>query len=120
MKVLADAQKYAEENNIKIFTANIIYHLTDFFNKHVAAVRLRRKEKEGKEAVFPCVLKQVATFRKSDPIVLGVDVEQGVLKIGTPICIYKDQEVLIGIRRKVATRWCAWGWSSPSSTTTRS
>lgn len=43
VKVLADAQKYAEENGIKIFTANIIYHLTDFFNKHVAAVRLARK-----------------------------------------------------------------------------
>jgi translation initiation factor 5B len=33
-------------------------------------------------------LKQVATFRKNDPIVLGVDVEEGVLKPGTPICVY--------------------------------
>lgn len=35
VKVLHDAQKYAEENHIKIFTANIIYHLTDFFTKFV-------------------------------------------------------------------------------------
>ena len=42
-----------------------------------------------REAVFPCILKQIATFRKSDPIVLGVDVEHGMLKIGTPICVYK-------------------------------
>ena len=91
VKVLGDAQKYAEENGIKIFTANIIYHLTDFFNKHVENIRSKRREKEGKEAVFPCILKQVATFRKCDPIVLGVDVEYGVLKIGTPICIYKEK-----------------------------
>jgi translation initiation factor 5B len=39
VKVLADAQKYAEENEIKIFTANIIYHLTDFFTKYVSQVR---------------------------------------------------------------------------------
>ena len=48
MKVLADAQKYAEENDIKIFTANIIYHLTDYFTKHVADIKQKRKEKEGK------------------------------------------------------------------------
>lgn len=89
VKVLNDAQKYAEENDIKIFTANIIYHLTDFFTKYVGQVKEERKVKEGKEAVFPCVLKQVATFRKSDPIVLGVDVESGVLKVGTPITIYR-------------------------------
>ena len=93
VKVLGDAQKYAEENGIKIFTANIIYHLTSHFTKHVEEVRRKRKEKEGKDAVFPCILKQVATFRKCDPIVLGVDVEYGVLKIGTPICIYKEKEV---------------------------
>lgn len=49
--------------------------------------------KEGKEAVFPCVLKQVATFRKSDPIVLGVDVESGVIKIGTPLVVYRENNV---------------------------
>ena len=91
IKVLPDAQKYAEENGIKIFTANIIYHLTDFFTKHVADVKQRRREKEGKEAVFPCILKQVDTFHKNDPIVLGVDVEMGVLKIGTPLAIFKEK-----------------------------
>lgn len=43
VKVLQDAQKYAEENGIKIFTANIIYHLTDFFTKHVEEVRRKRR-----------------------------------------------------------------------------
>lgn len=57
-------------------------------------VKEERKQKEGKEAVFPCVLKQVATFRKSEPIVLGVDVEAGVIKIGTPIVVFRDNEVL--------------------------
>ncbi len=74
IKVLQDAQKYAEENEIKIFTANIIYHLTDYFAKYVSEVREQRKIKEGKQAVFPCVLKTIAVFRKNDPIVLGVDV----------------------------------------------
>lgn len=94
MKVLQDAQKFAEENEIKIFTANIIYHLTDYFTKYVEEVKEERRIKEGKDAVFPCVLKQVATFRKSDPIVLGVDVESGVVKIGTPIVVFRETGVL--------------------------
>jgi translation initiation factor 5B len=67
--------------------------LTDFFIKYVNEVREERKAKEGKEAVFPCVLKQVATFRKSDPIVLGVDVESGVIRIGTPLVVFREGEV---------------------------
>jgi translation initiation factor 5B len=38
------------------------------------------------------VLKTIAVFRKSDPIVLGVDVENGVLKIGTPLVIYREKD----------------------------
>lgn len=55
----------------------------------MAEVKEERKMKEGKEAVFPCVLKQVTTFRKSDPIVIGVDVEAGILKIGTPLVVFR-------------------------------
>jgi len=42
-------------------------------------------------------LRQVATFRKNDPIVLGVDVEHGVLKVGTPITVYKKKNVIYSI-----------------------
>lgn len=59
VKILEDAKKYAEENHIKIFWADIIYHLTDHFNKFVKEVKEERKQKEGKDAVFPCVLKIV-------------------------------------------------------------
>lgn len=93
VKVRPEAQKYAEDHGIRIFTANIIYHLTDMFKKYVEEIRIKRKEEEGKDAIFPCMLKQVAQFRKSDPIVLGVDVEYGVLRVGTPICVFKDKEV---------------------------
>lgn len=36
-------------------------------------------------------MKQIATFRKNDPIVVGVDVEYGVLKVGTPITVYSKK-----------------------------
>jgi len=90
VKVLADAQQYAETNGVKIFCANIIYHLFKMFTDYVAQVREQRKKDEGKAAVFPCILKPVAFFNKKDPIIIGVDVERGVLKIGTPLCVYDE------------------------------
>lgn len=45
VKVLPEAQKYAEENDVRVFTANIIYHLTDHFTKYVKEVREERKQK---------------------------------------------------------------------------
>ena len=66
-------------------------------------VKQKRREKDGKDAVFPCILKQVEVFRKCDPIVLGVDVEHGVLKVGTPICVYREKEVSLSLCRKMGT-----------------
>ena len=120
VKVLHDAQQYAEQNNVKIFNADIIYHLMDYFTKYVAEIREERKLKEGKDAVFPCVLKQVATFRKNDPIVLGVDVEYGVLKIGTPITIYKKKNVNFGLILRKTRKKSESGTLTQSSTTIKS
>lgn len=57
VKVLADAYKYAEEFQIKIFEANIIYHLFDQFLKYVDNCREERKKQEARDIVFPSVLK---------------------------------------------------------------
>jgi hypothetical protein len=36
----------------------------------------------------------VAFFNKKDPIVMGVDVERGILRLGTPLVVY-DKDVKI-------------------------
>jgi translation initiation factor 5B len=53
IKVLPDAQKFAEENSIKIFEANIIYHLFDRFMEYIKSVKEERKKKEAADVVFP-------------------------------------------------------------------
>lgn len=97
VKLLPDAIKFAEDYNIKVITAKIIYHLFDGFKKHVDFIQDERKKEEGKKAVFPCVLKQVEVFNKKDPIIIGVDVVRGVLKIGTPVCVPTKGNLKIGI-----------------------
>jgi translation initiation factor 5B len=89
VKVDKEAQAYAEENGIKIFTADIIYHLFDQFNKHMEELLEKKKEDSKLLAVFPCVLHPVAVFNKTSPIVIGVDVVEGQLKLNTPIAAVK-------------------------------
>jgi translation initiation factor 5B len=93
VKVDKDAKAYADEIGVKIFEADIIYHLFDKFTAHMKALEEQRKEDSKMLAVFPCVLKPVAVFNKKDPIVVGVDVVEGNLRLLTPIAAIKINPV---------------------------
>lgn len=93
VKVDKDATELAEQMGVKIFTAEIIYHLFDEFTKHMAALREQKKEESKLLAVFPCVCRPVAVFNKKDPIVIGVDVIDGNLRLGTPLAAVKMNPV---------------------------
>lgn len=93
VKVDREAQAYADENGIKIFTADIIYHLFDDFTKHMKQLVEQRKEDSKLLAVFPCVLTPIAVFNKKDPIVVGVDVTEGSLRLLTPIAAVRTNPV---------------------------
>jgi translation initiation factor 5B len=55
-------------------------------------LELQRQEAAA-QAVFPCILNTVAVFMKKDPIVLGVDVIEGSLRMGTPVATVKKNPV---------------------------
>lgn len=93
VKVDKEAHELADQMGVKIFTAEIIYHLFDDFTKHMAAIAAVKKEESKMLAVFPCVLRPVAVFNKKDPIVVGVDVIEGNLRINTPIAAVKQNAV---------------------------
>ncbi|KAL8803277.1 MAG: hypothetical protein Q9223_006290 [Gallowayella weberi] len=93
VKVDKEAQAYAEEVGVKIFTADIIYHLFDDFTKHMKQLVEQRKEDSKLLAVFPCVLSPVAVFNKKDPIVVGVDVTEGNLRLLTPVAAVRTNAV---------------------------
>lgn len=86
-----EAEQMAEEMGIRIFTADIIYHLFDRFQEYHAAMTEQKRKDQAGSAVFPCVLKMVprAIFNKKDPIIIGCDVLEGTLRLGTPICVIK-------------------------------
>ncbi|TVY91177.1 Eukaryotic translation initiation factor 5B [Lachnellula willkommii] len=93
VKIDKEAQAYADDQGIKIFTADIIYHLFDAFTKHMSIIAEKKKEESKLLAVFPCVLTPVAVFNKTGPIVVGVDVVEGNLRMHTPIAAVKQNTV---------------------------
>ncbi len=93
VKVDKDAQAYADEVGVKIFTADIIYHLFDDFTKHMNQLAEQKKEDSKLLAVFPCVLTPVAVFNKKDPIVVGIDVTEGNLRLLTPIAAVRTNPI---------------------------
>ncbi|KAI9491052.1 P-loop containing nucleoside triphosphate hydrolase protein [Zychaea mexicana] len=91
VKVEKEAEEMAEDLGMKIFKADIIYHLFDRFVEYSNTMMETKRKEQAGQAVFPCVLKMVpgAIFMKKNPIVMGVDIVEGQLRIGTPICVVR-------------------------------
>merc|ERR1719447_713051 len=99
VKVERDAQEMAEREGVKIFQADIIYHLFDRFTEYQQELVNQKKEQFRNIAVFPCKLRIMPEniFARRDPIVVGVKVEAGVLRTGTPICVPSKEFIYLGI-----------------------
>ncbi|KAL5237484.1 hypothetical protein ACI65C_004894 [Semiaphis heraclei] len=99
VKVERDAQELADTLNVKIFQADIIYHLFDKFIAYQDDLKKKNRDQFKSIAVFPCKLKVLPqfVFNSRDPIVMGVMVESGIVKEGTPICVPSKEFVDLGI-----------------------
>jgi len=72
-------------------TADIIYHLFDKFTAYNKEVQDAKKVLAAGDAYWPCRLKIIQTFARRDPIVIGVDILDGTLRVGTPLCVVKTE-----------------------------
>ncbi|VFQ87332.1 unnamed protein product [Cuscuta campestris] len=88
VKVTPEARELADEYGVKIFIADVIYHLFHQFKAYIDHLKEEKKKEVADEAVFPCRLKILPhVFNTKDPIILGVDVLDGIARVGTPICV---------------------------------
>ncbi|XP_034145725.1 eukaryotic translation initiation factor 5B isoform X2 [Esox lucius] len=99
VKVERDSQEMADSLGVRVFSAEIIYHLFDAFTKYREDYKKAKQEEFKHVAVFPAKLKILPQFifNSRDPIVMGVSVEAGVLRQGTPLCVPTKGFVDIGI-----------------------
>uniref|UniRef100_A0A0E0FCA7 Eukaryotic translation initiation factor 5B n=1 Tax=Oryza meridionalis TaxID=40149 RepID=A0A0E0FCA7_9ORYZ len=90
VRVMPEADVLAAESGVKIVTADTVYKLVDSFNEHIKRSKELKKMQCAADAVFPCTLKNLPNrvYRKKDPFLCDVEVLEGVVKVGTPICVY--------------------------------
>ncbi|XP_040025874.2 eukaryotic translation initiation factor 5B isoform X2 [Gasterosteus aculeatus] len=99
VKVERESQEMADSLGVRIFSAEIIYHLFDAFTKFREDYKKAKQDEFKNVAVFPAKLRVLPQFifNSRDPIVMGVTVEAGVLRQGTPLCVPSKGFVDIGI-----------------------
>ena len=61
----------------------------DAFTAYNAEIVEAKRRDAAPQAIWPCRLKIIAVFAKRDPIILGVDILDGSLRVGTPVCVVK-------------------------------
>lgn len=85
----------ADTMGVKILSAKIIYHLVDQYRVHMKEASVTNKAKHAAEAVFPCALEIIpgCVFTKRSPLVLGIEVKEGKLKVGTPLFVIGDDDI---------------------------
>ncbi|CAK6983319.1 eukaryotic translation initiation factor 5B [Scomber scombrus] len=99
VKVERESQEMADSLGVRIFSAEIIYHLFDAFTKFREDYKKAKQDEFKHIAVFPVKLRVLPQFifNSRDPIVIGVNVDSGVLHQGTPLCVPGKGFVDIGI-----------------------
>lgn len=97
-----DAIQYANDNKITIFKDDTIYRLFNQYKDFANKLYADRKEKMKSLTVFPCILKIIESniFNKKNPLVMGVEVQEGTLNLGTPLIIESKTYIgkVIGIQ----------------------
>ncbi|XP_002732156.2 eukaryotic translation initiation factor 5B-like [Saccoglossus kowalevskii] len=99
VKVEREAQEMAEKEGVRIFQADIIYHLFDSFMRYRDELKQKKREEFKHVAVFPCKIRILPQFifNSRDPIVVGVVIEAGIVKEGTPVCVPSKEFLDVGI-----------------------
>ena len=89
VEVEKEAREHAQEMGVRIMTADIIYHLFDQFTRFMDDLNERRRQEASAVAVFPSIVKILPQhiFNQKDPIIVGCEIVEGILKVGTPLCV---------------------------------
>lgn len=98
IKIDNDIESQIKQAGLKLFSEKIIYRLFDSFTLYMEEVT-EKNHKVNDDIIFPCELECTDyVFRNKNPIIMGVDVVKGILKVGTPVFASKtDTEVIISV-----------------------
>lgn len=105
VKVEREAQEMADSVGVKIFQADIIYHLFDKFMAYREELKQKKREEFRSIAVFPCKLK--VRFLKFLNFFLCLWTSKYILKY---VCTYiwiqeSSKNILLWFRKSTSKKW---------------
>ena len=94
---IKDVSKLCNDH-VKVIISDVIYKLIDDFEKWQIEKERKEEEEELKGLIRPGKIQIMAgyIFRQSGPAVCGVDILEGVIKVGTPLM--KDGKILTEVK----------------------
>ncbi len=93
--VLPDGEDQAYNDNIRIFTNNVIYRLLEDYIEYAETRKAEDTAKGLSELILPAKFKMLPEFifRNSDPAVFGVNIEAGILYPKVPLITENGKRV---------------------------
>ncbi len=87
VKILPEAREEAAKAGIKIFRHNVVYRLLEEYEDWVTKLREERRRRELESLVRPGKVRIIPgfVFRRSEPVIVGVEVLGGIIKPGYPL-----------------------------------
>lgn len=95
--ILPDALDELEKTDIKLFISDVIYRLVEDYEEHVEELTALMEKQKSEAVIRPGRFRLLPdhTFRQSNPAVVGVEVEGGVIK--TRLNVMKEDGTRIGV-----------------------
>ena len=95
VKILPEAAEEAKRLGVKVFSNNVIYRLLEDYEEWVKKEKERERLRALNELVRPGKFRILPEyiFRRSDPIIVGVEVLGGVIRPGYPVMNSKGRPI---------------------------
>ncbi|MGC9090258.1 MAG: translation initiation factor IF-2 [Fervidicoccaceae archaeon] len=95
VKVLPEAKEEAEKSGVQIMLSNVIYRLLEDYFKWRQDLKRKELEKKLESIIWPAKIRLLPgfVFRRSDPVIVGIEVLGGVLKPGAPLMTEDGKKV---------------------------
>jgi translation initiation factor 5B len=92
--ILDDAERLAEQEDVRIFEHDVIYRLIEEYEEYVEKLQQKQQDQVLENITRPARFQilQDHTFRQSDPAVVGVEVLSGTLKRNVNVAKFEGGE----------------------------
>jgi translation initiation factor 5B len=92
--VLADAERQAEQDDVKIFESDVIYRLIEEYEEYVEELERAQQETVLDNITRPARFQilQDHTFRQNDPAVVGVEILSGTVKKNSNVVKFEGND----------------------------